>query len=694
MAGGMSKTRRFSRKFHERLRQSPHLSAFLFLCLAGIPVAVSSAAGPGKSAPRSTTPPSISGSAVVGGQLTADPGSWAGPTPSFSISWQRCGASGDSCVSAGSSASSYTPTSADAGSTFRIVVVATNKNGSTAVTSGQTAVVQGPAAPPPPPPPGAFTVSPLPSVSGTAQSGQSLTGANGTWTPVPSNYGYQWSRCDSSGSSCAPVSGATGTTYAVGSADVGSTLRFAVTGSASGVTTATATSAQTAVVTAPASPPPPSVTPPANTTLPSVSGTPQVGSGLTASNGSWTGSPTSYAYQWKRCDSSGAGCSDIGGATGSGYTPVSGDAGATVRVTVAATNSGGTTLAVSAATSTIAAAPSSPPPSSPSGSQFGVAAGWQLPWFSASDQTTYFNSNQAMGAGWLRFDINWTSIQAGGPTSYNWAPQDAVVKGAIAHGMQVLGTIAYTPAWARASGTTDKYPPTNNADYGNFCKATAQHYGPMGVHAYEVWNEPNMSGFFMPSPNVAKYTAMLKACYTAIKSVDPSSTVMTGGTAPAGTYNNSGSAYTINGINFLEGIYANGGKGYFDAVAHHPYSFPYDPSTAEAWSAWYQMFGTSPSLRSVMSANGDGSKKIWGTEWGAPTNGPSGSGYVSESTQATQVTSAFKLWTSYSWTGPLFVYDFRDDGTSTSTRENFFGLLRYDWSQKPAWAAFKAAAGK
>lgn len=686
----MSKTRRFSRTFHERLRQSPHLSAFLFLCLAGIPVAVSSAAGPGKSAPKSTTLPSISGSAVVGAQLSADAGVWSGPTPSFSIAWQRCNASGAACAPLGVSASSYTAVSGDAGSTLRIVVFATNKNGSTSATSAQTAVVAGPASPPPPPP-GTFNVSPLPSISGTAQSGQTLTGAKGTWTPAPTNYGYQWSRCNSSGSSCAPVSGATGSTYALVSGDVGSTFRFAVTGSASGVTTATATSPQTAVVSAPA---PPAVTPPANTTLPSVSGTPQVGNALNASQGAWTGSPTSFAYQWKRCDSSGGGCNDIGNATGSSYTPVSGDAGATVRVTVAATNAGGTTLAVSSQTATVAAAPSSPPPPPSSGfSEFGLSSGWQLPWLSATDQTKYLSSNQSMGVGILRFDINWTSIQAGGPTSYNWAPQDAIVKGAQAHGMQILGTIAYTPTWARPSGTSDKTPPTNNSDYGNFCKATAQHFSPMGVHAYEVWNEPNTGGMFAGA-SVSKYTAMLKLCYTAIKSVDPNSTVVTGGTAPAGKYNSPGSSSNVNGINWLEGIYANGGKGYFDAVGHHPYSYPYDPSTQADWSAWYQMFGTSPSLRSVMAANGDGGKKIWATEWGAPTNGPSGSGYVSESTQAAQVAQAFKLWSSYTWAGPLFVYDFRDDGTSTSTKENFFGLLRNDWSQKPAFAAYKSAAGK
>jgi polysaccharide biosynthesis protein PslG len=666
------------------------------LGLAGLPVAASSAGGPGRAAPQNTTPPSISGSASVGAQLSANPGVWGGPAATYSVAWQRCDASGGACIPAGVSASSLTLAAGDAGSTFRVAVVATNKNGSTSATSGQTAVVQGAASPPPPPPPppGTFAISPLPSISGTAQTGQTLNALKGSWTPTPTNYGYQWSRCNSSGSSCAPVSGATGTTYALASGDVGSTLRFAVTGSASGVTTATATSAASAVVTAPAPPPPPPPAAPANTGLPSISGTAQVGNALNASSGTWSGSPTAYAYQWTRCNSSGGGCADIGNANGSSYTPVSGDAGTTVRVTVAATNAGGTTLAVSAASSTIAAAPSSPAPSSGTYSQFGISTGWQLPWMSSGDQTTYYNDSQAAGVGMLRFDINWTSIQAGGPTSYNWAPQDAVVHGAMAHGMKILAMIAYTPAWARASGTTDKYPPTNVSDYGNFCKATAQHYSPMGVHAYEVWNEPNTGGMFAPTPDVAKYTAMLKSCYTAIKSVDSNSTVVTGGTAPAGKYNASGSSSNVNPINWLEGIYANGGKGYFDAVAHHPYSYPYAPSTVADWNAWYQMFGTTPSLRSLMVAHGDGAKQIWGTEWGAPTNGPSGSGYVSESTQAAQTTEAFKLWTSYSWAGPLFVYNGRDNGTSTSTRENFFGLLRYDWSQKPAFAAFKAAAGK
>ena len=56
------------------------------------------------------------------------------------------------------------------------------------------------------------------------------------------------------------------------------------------------------------------------------------------------------------------------------------------------------------------------------------------------------------------------------------------------------------------------------------------------------------------------------------------------------------------------------------------------------------------------------------------------------------MTSAYTLWKSYAWAGPLFTYTFRDNGTSTSTRENFFGLVRYDLSHKPAYASYQAAA--
>ena len=68
-------------------------------------------------------------------------------------------------------------------------------------------------------------------------------------------------------------------------------------------------------------------------------------------------------------------------------------------------------------------------------------------------------------------------------------------------------------------------------------------------------------------------------------------------------------------MTFMRQIYANGGKGFFDAFAHHPYSFPCNPLTDASWNAFTQ----TKYLHDIMVQNGDGAKKIWGTEAGAPT---------------------------------------------------------------------------
>ncbi len=79
--------------------------------------------------------------------------------------------------------------------------------------------------------------------------------------------------------------------------------------------------------------------PPANTGLPTITGALQPGSVLTASPGTWTGSPTpTFAYQWERCGTGGTSCVDIGSAAASTYALVTADGGMTIRVRVTASN--------------------------------------------------------------------------------------------------------------------------------------------------------------------------------------------------------------------------------------------------------------------------------------------------------------------------------------------------------------------
>ncbi|HWX95607.1 MAG TPA: hypothetical protein VNZ01_02060 [Solirubrobacteraceae bacterium] len=74
---------------------------------------------------------------------------------------------------------------------------------------------------------------------------------------------------------------------------------------------------------------------------PSIAGTPRYGGTLTASPGSWTENPTGYAYQWQRCDATGANCYPISGAVSPSYSLATPDVGATVRVGVVAFNAAG-----------------------------------------------------------------------------------------------------------------------------------------------------------------------------------------------------------------------------------------------------------------------------------------------------------------------------------------------------------------
>jgi hypothetical protein len=401
--------------------------------------------------PSNTAPPAISGTAVQGQVLTSSDGTWTGSPTSFAHQWQDCDQAGANCSNvSGATSTSYTPTSNDTGHMMRVVVAASNEAGSSSASSAPTAPVATPPITPPPaptasfsftpsspvageavefngssstcpngpctyawsddgsavqpltplwplgtgqtlsftfleagtkyvrltvtdasgqvattetdvvvsaaappPPPAAPTYTYMPTSSGTTPEGQVLNAANGTWTGSPVSYAYQWQDCNSLGSACVNIAGAKAAAYTLTPGDVGDTLRVAVTASNEGGS-ASASSAATAVVAASPPPPPPPAAP-TNTSLPTVSGTTTEGQVLNAANGSWTGSPSSFAYRWQDCDTAGANCVNIAGAMSTSYTLGASDVNHTVRVVVTATNEGGSTSASSAQTTTVTA---------------------------------------------------------------------------------------------------------------------------------------------------------------------------------------------------------------------------------------------------------------------------------------------------------------------------------------------------
>lgn len=192
-----------------------------------------------------------------------------------------------------------------------------------------------------------------PTISGEARQGQTLTGTSGSWSgTTPISFAYQWLRCDTDGANCANIAAGTNQTYTVAADDVGRRLRVQVT--ATNIDgSATAVSAPTDVVTSAAAP--------VNTSPPTTSGTEREGAVLTATTGTWTGTPApTFAYQWFRCDQNGSTCSIINSATTQTYTLQAADVGRRMRVQVRATNSEGSATANSAATRVVEAAGTAP----------------------------------------------------------------------------------------------------------------------------------------------------------------------------------------------------------------------------------------------------------------------------------------------------------------------------------------------
>jgi hypothetical protein len=340
-----------------------------------------------------------------------------------------------------------------------------------------------------------------------------------------------------------------------------------------------------------------------------------------------------------------------------------------------------------------------------SASGFGFAPGSWFRGLSNAERDADLDDMAAIGATWVRVEADQWLIQPTDAVTFDWPLLDPIVLDILARGMRPLLVLCVTPPWARGAGP-GWYPPDSLATFANWCTAVVNRYKPggtlgltTGVTAYEVWNEPNLISFWLSGPSPSQYAAMLQAAYPAIKAADPSATVISGGMSPAAT---DGTNFLP--TDFLSAVYAAGGGDSFDALGHHPYCSPALPGEAQSWSAWYQMFGTPTSLRSIMEAQGDGGKRIWATEWGTFTNGPIGDAVSvqTEQGQADHLATAMAVWRTYSWAGPLMVYEYRDldtsdggpDGLDATTRENHYGIVWTDRTAKPAHATFEAGAAE
>ena len=285
--------------------------------------------------PANTAPPTVVGTVKRGYALTASQGAWTGPGNTYTYQWQEDFGEGYTAI-AGATSPTYTLTAADEGDPVRVVITATNPDG-TIVAGSQPTVAVTPDTP---------VNDVAPTLSGSAQRGSVITAGPGTWEGQNDTYSFQWQHSTDNGVTWSNVAGQTGSSYAIGVSDEGSRLRAVV----------TATNPDGAVSQASAATSNIAALPPVATAAPTVGGSAQRGQTLSSTNGTWSGLGNVYALQWQR-SANGTTWANIASATSPTYALTTADEGDVIRLQVTAINPDATVTASSTATATVAAAP-------------------------------------------------------------------------------------------------------------------------------------------------------------------------------------------------------------------------------------------------------------------------------------------------------------------------------------------------
>lgn len=334
---------------------------------------------------------------------------------------------------------------------------------------------------------------------------------------------------------------------------------------------------------------------------------------------------------------------------------------------------------------TVAVAAPSSSCTTAAGTVIGGSPGGEFLGLSNSDLSRELDLAAQAGMTAIRLDVDWSVIE---PTrgNRNWAAPDRVINAVTARGMCVLGVAAYTPRWAARPtdfASNSHYRPAKAAEYAAFVRAAAERYRGK-VRAWEIWNEPNNAGFFLPAADATAYGELLKAAYPAVKAADPSAIVVAGGLSPA-----SDNGRDIAPLTFYRQLYQRGYNRYFDAGAIHPYSYPALPNDLST-AAWNTALAVAP-MYDIMVAAGDGNKQLWLTEAGAPTG--TAQSAVTQAVQAKTLEIILQTAKTTSWIGPTFVYSIRDAGTNLADPEQNFGIYQRNGTPKAARSVLQRFAG-
>jgi polysaccharide biosynthesis protein PslG len=283
-----------------------------------------------------------------------------------------------------------------------------------------------------------------------------------------------------------------------------------------------------------------------------------------------------------------------------------------------------------------------------------------------------FAKLESAGVRFARVDFRWDRIEGQAKEIRDWTEFDAIVAAATAHHVQLLPMVAFTPSWANSNASVWTYP-NDPRDFQDFMAAALARYP--DIPAWEIWNEPNLAQFSQPRPDVGKFAGMLAAADAARRSVGSHASLVSGGLSATGDAHD-----------FFEEMARDGAFDHVDGFGIHPYSYSTTPPDGRGSN-----FLELPWYHRRLVQLGRPNVGVWITEFGAPSAvaanvyGPP----LSEDQQASQLGSAFALAAGWPWVRELSWYEFQEECPDAIDPECKFGLLRPDFSEKPAFGALR-----
>ena len=278
------------------------------------------------------------------------------------------------------------------------------------------------------------------------------------------------------------------------------------------------------------------------------------------------------------------------------------------------------------------------------------------------------------GVGMVRMDFLWDDVQPA-KDRWNFDKYDYLVDLLTKNNIKILALLDYTAGWAG-----DDWNSAPNPDlYTEYAKAVVHRYKNK-IRYWEIWNEPNYPVYWVPQDHMETYTKLLKKVYPVLKAEDPTAVIVLGGLA-------------ANAALSLAEIYHWGGKDFFDVVNFHPFKNPLDHDAIKKMRADYDL------VRRAMSENHDEKKPIWLTELGCPGTRASKETQdwwlgrnPDENEQAEWVEKIYREPLSWPGVEKVFWAFFRDTPDHFLSGTDYFGLVREDFSKKPAFEAYRRAA--